>query len=110
MSRYIELVKVTEKTEYGERKSVQSTNAAVDEMYAIVRAATNDELETLYELLNHSSAKRWLAHQLIECHQLPKNIENKCIEIVESLAKEDSIESFGEEMWLQEWKSKLGRA
>ncbi|MEZ9517800.1 hypothetical protein AB4359_17925 [Vibrio splendidus] len=110
LNQYIELVNATEKVEYDNSNSVKSSNSAVDKMYSIVRSASGVELENLFELLEHSLAKKWLAHQLIECHSLPIEIEDKCISIVESLAKEGTLNSFGEEIWLKEWKPKLGRA
>ncbi|KWU01414.1 hypothetical protein APQ14_06825 [Vibrio toranzoniae] len=68
MNQYIELVNTAEKIEYDKPNSVKASNSAVDKMYLLVRSASNAELESLFELLEHSLAKKWLAHQLIECH------------------------------------------
>lgn len=68
LNQYIELVNTAEKIEYDKPNSVKASNSAVDKMYLLVRSASNAELESLFELLEHSLAKKWLAHQLIECH------------------------------------------
>ncbi len=78
-------------------------------MYSIVRNADSESLKQLFPLLEDPLSKRWLAHQLVELHNLPLEIENQCFYIVEQLAAGDSAEAFGESLWLKEWSNKLGR-
>ncbi|TRY28668.1 hypothetical protein [Aliiglaciecola sp. M165] len=106
MNQYIELSNIANSIVYEKATSVAKANAAVEKMYSIVREADSKELSELYNLLDHPSAGTWLAHQLVELHALPKNIEVRCFKIVEKLAKSNSVEALGEQMWLKEWSNK----
>ncbi|MEB8434490.1 hypothetical protein OO007_19790 [Cocleimonas sp. KMM 6892] len=110
MDQYLKLAKLADSVVYEDSKSVQGSNSAVNSMYSIVRDAGEDDLMSLITLLENSAAKKWLAHQLVELHSLPKDVEDKCFNIVQELANKDSLNAVGEQLWLEEWKSKLGRA
>jgi len=80
-------------------------------MYKIVRALEKQgAVLDLLPLLDEPSCAAWLAHQLVECSELPKSIEDRCFTIIEELAKNgDNVDSFVENVWLKEWKAKKGR-
>ncbi len=110
MDQYLALSKLANSVVYEDAVSVQACNSAVDGMYSIVRNAGEEELSSLISLLEDPSAKIWLAHQLIEHHSLSESIEDKCFKIVQDLASQDSLNTFGEQQWLKTWEHKLGRA
>jgi hypothetical protein len=98
---------ITSKIDYSNKKTIAENNRAVDKMYKIIKSLEDSEIESFYILLDDLYAKKWIAHQLIETqNNLPKDIIKKCFSIVESLAKENTLESAGEKIWLNEWKTK----
>ncbi len=113
LEKYLKYTRIADSVEYEDKASVARSNKAVDSMYTLVREAVQKgetELSKLYPLLDDASAMKWLAHQLVESTELPKNIENKCFSIIETLANKNDPNSYGEELWLKEWAQKRGRA
>ena len=104
--KYLLYVETCKKTNYEDRGSIRKHNNAVAQMYALVENTANQpELKELVSLLDDDDAKVWLAHQLVEKKQLKKSEITKCFEIVENLIQSGAI---GEDIWLNEWQSKLG--
>ena len=110
IDEYKTLVAVTKVIDYADRRTIQRSNKAVSRMYELVRTVVRSGpagIEELASLLDDPAAAQWLAHQLVECADLPKAIEDKCFRVVEGLAAAD--DGIGEQYWLKEWKSKKGR-
>ena len=81
-------------------------------MYTIVRNAVLDGASSVGELialLEEPRTSKWLAHQLVESTNLAGDVEDRCFAIVEDLARGDGPDAIGEQMWLNEWRSKKGR-
>lgn len=112
-SKYLELARIANSIPFDARKSVRVSNAAVDEMRAIITGAAESGASALaeyYPLLSISDSNNWLAHQLIEIRKSPKEIEARCFAIVGERAQKSGVNQLGEKYWSQEWKPKRGRA
>jgi len=80
-------------------------------MYSLIRKAVSEgNIKEYFPLLQHPVARKWIAHQLVENAELPKEVEDSCFSIVEELAENgDPADALGERYWLQEWNEKKGR-
>lgn len=112
IKEYLDCVEVTVSINLLDKKSIKKNNHAVDKMYSIIRNAAkkgNDEINHFFPLLKDPKTSKWLAHQLVEICELPKEIEDQCFSIVYNLAKSNSANEMGEAYWLEEWSKKKGR-
>jgi len=112
IEEYKALVEITETVDYIDRQTIRSSNKGVAKMYQLVHSVARegpDAIDELARLLDDPKAARWLAHQLVECTELPKATEEKCFAIIEELSKKDGPGGMGEKIWLKEWKPKKGR-
>ncbi len=77
-------------------------------MYKLVRGAAKagpEVVQELVSLLDEPDCSSWIAHQLLECCDVSKSTERRCLQIIRNLAKED----LGEEMWLKDYYAKRRR-
>lgn len=109
MQRYIELSEIANSVIYENSNSVRKCNAAIDEMYSIVKSLDKKDVIHFFSLLNNQDSRKWIAHHLVELHRLPPEIEDKCFKVVEDLAKSDDLYAYGEALWIEEWGTKLDR-
>ncbi len=112
IDEYRKCSKICASLDCSDNKSVQKNNRAVSRMYKIVQTAAAEGLEAigrLSVLLDEPESGKWIAHQLVEKADLPKEVEDKCFRIIEILSKGDSLNALGNSMWLDEWKKKKGR-
>lgn len=80
-------------------------------MYRIVEDASSNGdagVAELLPLLEEPESARWLAHQLLEGCIVSSMVEQKCLEIIRSLATGSSAEALGEQIWLKDYATKRG--
>jgi hypothetical protein len=105
ISEYISNSKVCEQTDYKNDSSIKKHNQSVDRMYEIVeeiKSLGDNAISQLAELLNHPVSSKWLAHHLIERVSIADDLKKKCIHIIRNIAKDNTPNSLGEKMWLEE--------
>jgi len=93
IEEYRALVQATETVDYAARSTIRRSNKAVTGMYKLVRSVAHngqDAITQLAQLLDDPSAAKWLAHQLVECAELPKTIEDKCFAVTQPPAKPEA--------------------
>lgn len=107
---YIKCAEICAQIDYSDKKSVRANNRAVDKMYRLVERAKFEGPESiagLIDLLDHSLAGSWIAHQLVERVNFDIEIAKKCFEIIEPLAHGESANALGETWWLAENRKKF---
>ena len=112
VDEYRQCVEIASGVDYADKDSVRRMNQAVDTMYRIVSDAVQDgetSIRKLITLLDEPEASKWLAHQLVASANLAGDVEDRCFAIIEDLARGDGPDAIGEQMWLDEWRSKKGR-
>ena len=95
--------------DHSDRRTVKANNRAVTEMYKIVRTAARSgpvAILELAQLLDEPMCGYWLSHQILECCQVPPDLEKRCLGIISELAKD----SLGDQIWLREYHSLKSRA
>lgn len=86
------------------------SNIAVIKMYKIVtKLEKQNRVSELFPLLDDTDCGIWLSHQLVERATIPRNIEDKCFEMVEGYSIQGGSEGYGNKLWLKEWKEKKNR-
>ncbi|MFH2003077.1 MAG: hypothetical protein ABIK28_25645 [Planctomycetota bacterium] len=98
-------------TDYRNKKSVRRHNLAVDRMYGIIVSAVkqgHDAVSSFLPLLDDPVCARWLAHHLLEKADVPPQVEEKCLAVIEALSKGDGPDALGEQYWLRDYRQKKG--
>ncbi len=78
-------------------------------MYKLITSAAQqgaDSISAFFPLLDEPTSAKWLAHQLLEKTQVDTQVEEKCLKIIEALAKGDGPDALGEKWWLRDYKAK----
>ena len=105
MSDYKRCVKICDETDYSDVNSVKKHNDSVSEMREIVKkSANNQKLFTeLCFLLDDTRCAGWLSFQFLELCNVNKDIEGKCLIIIEEITKSSGVKKMGAQMWLKQY-------
>jgi hypothetical protein len=109
IQEYMELTKICAITDYESEKSVAQHNKSVGRMYEIVEKIGNKQstetIEDYAKLLDITDNKTniWTAIHILE--RVSDNIiKEKALKIIKKQANEDSADSMGFKMWLDNYK------
>jgi len=109
---YKRQVLICAQVDYADMRSVKRNNTAVDKMYHIIETVNNTfgqgGIKKFEELLNDNSNKTdaWIAFQLLDRIKLDKEVEERALKIIESIAEGKGTDAIGAKYWLENWKLK----
>ena len=114
LDRYKELARVHAGIDYGDSRSVNQGNNAVDEMISISRDVSlmgEIGLEAFATLLDISTnqVNLWAAHHILEHMNFTKALEQRALGIIRENSKVESLNADGERWWLKDWEEKHKR-
>jgi len=92
-------------------KLTKKINKAADRMIEIAEMISNQNgTDEFSNLLDHpeSGVRTWASFNIIERMNPNQSSISKAIMNIEELAKSDSVDAFGAELWLKDWKNKNG--
>lgn len=108
IDKYIEKFRITQSTDYAETKSVKKHNRAMDACRKIASQIQSDfpELkEDFYSLLDSDIPELSIlvAHHMIEVMKYDNNHKAKALRTIYNKTKEDSVDGFGNKLWLKNY-------
>jgi hypothetical protein len=109
LNRYEELARIHASIDYGDLRSVNQANNAVDEMISISRDVSQmGEIGLEASLLDVSTSKvhLWAAHHILEHMNLGKSLEQRALGIIRENAKGEGPDALGDRWWLKNWEEK----
>ena len=106
---YKRQTKICHATDYVEMDSVKRNNKAVDRMYEIVELISkrnnSSEIEKFSKLLkdNENRTNLWSSVHLLEKLNSDKRTKKEALKIIKKVAKGESAEAMGFQLWLKEY-------
>ena len=106
---YIELAKFHSSVDSFDLANTKKINKAANRMIEIAElVALQHGTEKFAELLDHEEVgvRTWASFNLIERMNPNQETVNKALEEIRKIAKSDSLDAFGAELWLKNWNAK----
>lgn len=108
IDRYIEKFQITQSTDYAKTKSVKKHNRAMDACRKIASQIQSDFpnlKEEFSKLLNSDIPELSIlvAHHMIEVMKYDDEHKAKALKIIYNKSKEDSVDGFGNKLWLNDY-------
>ena len=109
LREYVEKVLFHSNADSSDPKQTKAINKAADRMIEIAElVASKNGTSDFVQLLNHQekAVRSWAAFHVIERMNPDQETINKALGEIKSIAKSDSMEAFGAELWLKDWNRK----
>lgn len=103
LEKIVHFAKVHASIDYENSSSAKTGNRAADSIRSIaLQLVEIGRIDELLTLLDHEVAGSWIAFIVAESPLSTKEQRERCIELIQRIALEDSVISIGAEMWLEE--------
>ena len=107
IAQYKQSAETHSQIDYANKNSVKRGNKAAEKMREIALLAKYDETladELISLLYLHHPASLWAAHHTLELLPHSEEIECRALEVIQREIGSSGLNSYGEKIWLDEYK------